>query len=143
MTFKLTDIDMLGLLQYICDLVLFLLCCVDGEHGEQVEDHANVKRLAGHSPWAFQRDTLKIHIWGAFHLLDDNLIPCTLALRKKQIRLESKHLSCSSGHCALGILGGLLGLLKIGLEISLQGVFGHLGCSIGFLGLCLGFLGFL
>jgi hypothetical protein len=56
--YKLMYIDMLGLLKYICDVVLFLLCCVDGECSEQVKHDAIVKRLARHSPWAFTRDTL-------------------------------------------------------------------------------------
>ncbi len=56
--YKLTYVDALGLLKYIGDIVLFLLCRVDGEHGEQVEHDAVIKQLARHSPWAFQRDTL-------------------------------------------------------------------------------------
>jgi hypothetical protein len=86
---------------------------------------------------------LKIHIWVAVRLLNDNLVPRVLDLGRKQIGIECKHLACSSGHRTLGVLGGFLGLHKIGLEISLNGVFGHLGCFIGFLGHCLGFLGFL
>jgi hypothetical protein len=136
-------VDALGLLKYICDVVLFLLCCLDGKHSEQVEDHAIAEQLVGHSPWAFQRDTLKIHKRVAFCLLDKDLVPPVLALRRKQIGVERNHLACSSGHCALGILGGFLGLLKISLEISFHGVFVHLGCSFGFLGFFLGFLGFL
>jgi hypothetical protein len=57
------------------------------EHGEQVKHHAIVKQLAGHSPCAFMSDTLKIQLWVAFHLLDDNLVPQVLALRRKQIQL--------------------------------------------------------
>jgi hypothetical protein len=57
-TYNLTYIDVLGLLQYIQDVVLFLLCCIDGKHGEQVEQHTIVKQLAGHSPWACLRDIL-------------------------------------------------------------------------------------
>ncbi len=57
-TYKLTYVDALGLLKYIGDVVLFLLCRVDGEHGEQVKHDAVVKRLTRHSPWAFRRDTL-------------------------------------------------------------------------------------
>jgi hypothetical protein len=38
------------------------------------------------------------------------------------------------GHCALGILNGFLGLLKISLEASLHYVFGHLSCFFSFLG---------
>ncbi len=53
MTYKLTYVDELGLLKYIGDVVLFLLCHVDGKHSEQVKHVANVKRLARHSPWAF------------------------------------------------------------------------------------------
>jgi hypothetical protein len=75
-------VDALGLLKYIGDVVLFLLCRVDGEHSEQVGDHAIVKQLAGHFPWAF---TLKIHIQVAFRLLDNNLVLHVLALRRKQI----------------------------------------------------------
>jgi hypothetical protein len=50
--YKLTYIDALGLLKYICDVVLLLLSCTDGKHGEKVEQHKIIKRLAGHSPWA-------------------------------------------------------------------------------------------
>ncbi len=56
--YKLTYIDALGHLKYICDVVLILLCHVDEKHGEQVEVHAIVEQLARHSPWAFQRDAL-------------------------------------------------------------------------------------
>ncbi len=56
--YKLTYVDALELLKYIGDIVLFLLCCIDGERSEQVKHGAVVKRLAKHSPWAFQRDTL-------------------------------------------------------------------------------------
>ncbi len=57
-TYKLPYIDALGLLKYIGDIVLFLLSCVDGERSEKVKHDAVVKRLASHSPWAFQRDAL-------------------------------------------------------------------------------------
>jgi hypothetical protein len=56
--YKLTYVDVLGLLKYIGDIVLFLLCRVDGEHGEQVKHDAVVKQLVRHSPRAFRRDTL-------------------------------------------------------------------------------------
>jgi hypothetical protein len=85
MTNKLTYIDVLGLLKYIGDVVLFLLCHIDGEHSEQVKHHATVKQLARHSPWAFMRDTLKIHIQVALRLLDNNLVPQVLALGRKQV----------------------------------------------------------
>jgi hypothetical protein len=41
--YKLTYVDALGLLNYICNVVLFLLCRVDGKHGEQMEDHTIVE----------------------------------------------------------------------------------------------------
>ncbi len=69
-------------------------------------------------------------------------VPRVLALRRKQVQVESEHLTCSIGHCTLGVLGGFLGLLKISLEGGLHGVFGHFGRSFGFLGFCLGFFGF-
>jgi hypothetical protein len=53
MTYKLTYVDALGLLKYIGDVVLFLLCRVDGKRSEQVKHHTIVKRLARNSPWAF------------------------------------------------------------------------------------------
>jgi hypothetical protein len=103
-----------------------------------------ISSIGRHSPWAFQRDTLKIHKRVAFHLLDVDLVPHVLALGRKQIQVEPKHLACSSSHCTLGLLGGFLGFLKIDLESSLHGVFGSLGHSFGFFGLSLGFfLGFL
>jgi hypothetical protein len=36
MTYKLIYVDVLGLLKYIGDIVLFLLCRIDGERGEQM-----------------------------------------------------------------------------------------------------------
>ncbi len=33
-------VDALGLFKYIPDVVLFLLCCVDGKRSEQVKHHA-------------------------------------------------------------------------------------------------------
>ncbi len=42
-TYKLMYIDALALLKYVGDVVLFLLCCVDGKHGKQVKHHAIVK----------------------------------------------------------------------------------------------------
>jgi hypothetical protein len=54
--YKLTYVDALGLLKYICDIVHFLLSCVDGKRSEKVKHAAVVKLLARHSPWAFQRD---------------------------------------------------------------------------------------
>jgi hypothetical protein len=56
-------------------------------------------------------------------------------------KVECKHLACSSGHCTHGIVGGILGLLKVSLKSCSHGVFRHLGCSFSFLGLCLGFRG--
>ncbi len=56
MTYKLTRVDALGLSEYILDVVLFLLCCIDGKRSEQVKHHTIVERLARHSPWAFQGD---------------------------------------------------------------------------------------
>jgi hypothetical protein len=53
MTYKLTYVDALGLLKYIGDVVLFLLCRVDGKRGGQVKHHAIFKLFARHSPWAF------------------------------------------------------------------------------------------
>jgi hypothetical protein len=41
--YKLTYVDALGLLKYIGDIVLFLLCRIDGELGEQVKHDAVVK----------------------------------------------------------------------------------------------------
>jgi hypothetical protein len=41
--YKLRHIDILGLLEYIDDVVLFLLSRVDGEHGEKVKHHAIVE----------------------------------------------------------------------------------------------------
>jgi hypothetical protein len=41
--YKLMYIDMLWLLKYTGDIVLFLLGHVDGKHGEQVKHHAIVK----------------------------------------------------------------------------------------------------
>ncbi len=43
LTYKLMYVNALGLLKHIRDVVLFLPSRVDGEHGEQVEDHAIVK----------------------------------------------------------------------------------------------------
>jgi hypothetical protein len=40
MTYKLTYVDMLGLLKYIQDVVLFLLSCVDGKRSEKVKHDA-------------------------------------------------------------------------------------------------------
>ncbi len=57
-TYKLTYVDVLGLLKYIGDIVLFLLRCVDGNRSEKVKHDAVGKQLARHSPWAFQRDAL-------------------------------------------------------------------------------------
>ncbi len=57
-TYKLMFVDVLGLLKYIGDIVLFLLCRIDGERGEKVKHDAVVKRLLRHSPLAFRRDTL-------------------------------------------------------------------------------------
>jgi hypothetical protein len=42
-TYKLTYVDALGLLKYIGDIVLFLLCPVDRERSEQVNHDAVVK----------------------------------------------------------------------------------------------------
>ena len=42
-TYKLKYVDPLGLLKFIHDVVLFLLCCVDGECSEQVKHDAIVK----------------------------------------------------------------------------------------------------
>jgi hypothetical protein len=53
-TYKSTHVDVLGLLKYVQDVVLFLLSCIDGKCSEKVKHHAIVKRLARHSPWAFQ-----------------------------------------------------------------------------------------
>jgi hypothetical protein len=58
-TYKLTYIDALGLLKYVNDIVLFLLCRVDGEHGEQVKHDAVIEQLVKHSPWAFQGDACR------------------------------------------------------------------------------------
>ncbi len=58
MPHKLVYIDVLWLLKYIRDIVLFLLSRVDGGRGEKVKHHAIVKQLARHSPWAFQGVTL-------------------------------------------------------------------------------------
>jgi hypothetical protein len=55
---ELAYIDALWLLKYICDVVLFLLSRVDGKCGKKVKHHAIIKRLARHSPWAFQGVTL-------------------------------------------------------------------------------------
>jgi hypothetical protein len=52
--YKLRHVDALGLLKYVRDVVLFLLSCVDGKRSEKVKHDAIVKRLARHSPWAFQ-----------------------------------------------------------------------------------------
>ncbi len=56
--YKLAYVDALWLLKYIHNIVLFLLSHVDGERGEKVKHHTIVKRLARHSPWAFQGVTL-------------------------------------------------------------------------------------
>ncbi len=64
-----------------------------------------------------------------------------LALRRKQVWVEHKHLACSSGHCTRGILNSFLGLLKIILEASLHSVFGHFCCFFGLLCFLLGFWG--
>jgi hypothetical protein len=48
--YKLMYVDMLGLLKYIGDVVLFLLCPIDRERGEQVKHDAVVKQLARNSP---------------------------------------------------------------------------------------------
>ncbi len=53
-TYNLMHVDALGLLKYIQDVVLFLLSCIDGKRSEKVKHHAIVKRLARHSPRAFQ-----------------------------------------------------------------------------------------
>ncbi len=42
-TYKLTYVDMLWLLKYICDVVLFLLSRVDRKRNEKVKHHAIVK----------------------------------------------------------------------------------------------------
>ncbi len=144
-------VDALGLLKYVRDVVLFLLSCIDGKRSEKVKHDTVVKRLARHSPWAFQWDTLKVHIWVAFRLLDNDLVPNVLALGRKQVQVEREHQVRGSGHCALSSLLGLLGLLKISLEASFHQVISHcgrffsiLGLWLGFLGLCKGFLcGFL
>ncbi len=52
-TYKLTYVDAMGLLKYIGDVVLFLLCWIDGKCSEQVKHHAIVKQHARHPPWAF------------------------------------------------------------------------------------------
>ncbi len=57
-TYELTYLDTLGFLEYIWDVVLFLLSCVDGKRSEKVKHDAVVKQFARHSPWAFQWDTL-------------------------------------------------------------------------------------
>jgi hypothetical protein len=74
-TYKLMYVDALGLLKYSCDVVLFLLSCIDGEHSEKVKHDAIFKQLARHSPWAFKRDTLYVNKWVAIHLLADDLVP--------------------------------------------------------------------
>ncbi len=56
--YKLMYVDVLGLLEYIGDVVLFLLSCVDGKRSEKVKHDTVFKQLARHSPWAFQRDAL-------------------------------------------------------------------------------------
>jgi hypothetical protein len=53
-TYKLMHVDVLGLLKYVRDAVLFLLSCIDGKRSEKVKHHAIVKQVARHSPWAFQ-----------------------------------------------------------------------------------------
>jgi hypothetical protein len=50
MTYKLTYVDLLGLLKYIGDIVLFLLSCIDGKHSEKMKHDAVVKRHTRHSP---------------------------------------------------------------------------------------------
>ena len=52
MPYELAYVDALGLLKYICDVVLFFLNHVDGKHSEKVEQHAILKQLPGHSPLA-------------------------------------------------------------------------------------------
>jgi hypothetical protein len=86
--YKLTYIDALWLLKYICDVLLFLLSRVDWKREEKVKHHAIKKRLTRHSPWAFQSVILKVDVGVAFHLLADDLVPRVLALRKKQVRIE-------------------------------------------------------
>ncbi len=66
------------------------------------------------------------------HLLADVLVPRILALGRKQVQVE--HLTCGSGHCALGNLLGLLDLLKINLEASLHRVLDHISHFFSFLG---------
>jgi hypothetical protein len=58
MAYKLTYVDVLGLLKYIGDILLLLLSCIDEKCTEKVKHDAVVKQLARHSPWAFQRDAL-------------------------------------------------------------------------------------
>jgi hypothetical protein len=46
MLHKLMYADMLGLLEHNCDVVLLLLSCIVGEHGEKVGHHTIIKQLA-------------------------------------------------------------------------------------------------
>ncbi len=57
-TYELMHIDVLGLLKYVQDVLLFLLSCIDGECSEKVKHHTIIKQLTQHSPWAFHWDTL-------------------------------------------------------------------------------------
>ncbi len=52
--YELMQVDALGLLKYVLDVVLFLLSCVDGKCSEKVKPGAVVQQLARQSPWAFQ-----------------------------------------------------------------------------------------
>ncbi len=112
-TYKLTYADALGLLKYIRDVVLFLLSPVDRKCGEKVKHHAIKERLTQHSPWALQHVTLKVDVGVAFRLLTDDLVSSVLALRRKQVQIERKHLACGSGHSSLCNVMGLFSLLKI------------------------------
>ncbi len=53
MLHKLTNADAMGFLQHVPDVVPLLLSHAIGEHGEKVEHHAVLLRLAQKSPGPF------------------------------------------------------------------------------------------
>jgi hypothetical protein len=66
---KLTNVDPLGLLEHVPDVVLLLLSHVIGEHSEKVEHHAVIKRLNSFTSkpvlYAAYKCTIQTYFWCA------------------------------------------------------------------------------
>ncbi len=113
---KLTNADMLGFLQHVCDIVPLLLCRVVGEHGEKVEDDTVFERLARHSPGPFSGQPLEFSAGVGFGLRVDNLVPCVPCIDRQKVGVELKHVLGRLITIRRGFLYGLQGLLKLSLD---------------------------